>query len=629
MTRPEVKVEIAFNAGYATPAASRTWTDVTSYVLQVSGVGVEHGRRDEYSVAEFNSLSLVLNNADGRFTPGLASSPYYPNVKLGRPIRVTSTPSGQAASVRFVGYVDSWPVEWPGVVEAFAECRITARSRMARLGRGVELRSLVEEEILADGPDAYYPLAEMEGAVTASDASGNGEPTLGQAGTGDAVVFGTAMGQLGVQGATFAEGGQVLRTTVGRPMTPSLTAFTVECCALVSSGQSVQAIAVLPPGEIEAGTSGGRPGYGYFTLKIGATGLAQVEFTDTSEVNDLIADADSVAGAPAHLAAAFANGGTMELFVNGASQGTATVGNWPTVVEDFVIGFNTGTGSPSATLAHVAVHSSVLSSARIAAHAEAFLTGFAGETCAERLTRYAGYAGIPTAETDFETGQVADLAHIDTTGKTALAVMREVEATEGGALFDARDGTLTFHDRAHRYATTAAVTLDVDAGEVAPAYAPVLDDVALRNDVTATGAGGVTARVVDADSVADHGAYRESLDLATTNPDEPFGAASWRVGNYAEPAVRVPTLTVELATLSPARQAAVLALGVGDKISVTNLLAQSDTSTKSFFIEGYAEAVGSATHTLTFNVSPAAVDDVWILGDSTYGVLGSTTRLGY
>ena len=89
MALPSLKVEVAFNAGYTTAAASRTWTDVSTYVEGAQPVSDGRGRSDEVSAIQPARLSLTLNNRDGRFTPRLASGAYYPNVKKGRPVRVT------------------------------------------------------------------------------------------------------------------------------------------------------------------------------------------------------------------------------------------------------------------------------------------------------------------------------------------------------------------------------------------------------------------------------------------------------------------------------------------------------------------------------------------------------------
>src|SRR4051812_19367515 len=112
MALPNVKVEIAFDSGFSTAEGSRTWTDVSAYVEGSESLEIGYGRSDELSVPDPNHLTVTLDNRDGRFTPAKASSPYYPNVKKGKPIRVTVTYNA-VAYVRFVGYIDAWPLVWP------------------------------------------------------------------------------------------------------------------------------------------------------------------------------------------------------------------------------------------------------------------------------------------------------------------------------------------------------------------------------------------------------------------------------------------------------------------------------------------------------------------------------------
>ncbi|HKY57857.1 MAG TPA: hypothetical protein VJL80_07450, partial [Aeromicrobium sp.] len=114
---PDVTVEIAFDSGYTTAAASRTWTDVSAYVEADDILSIARGRGDEFSTPQPSRLSLTLDNRDGRFTPEYASGAYYPNVKKGRPIRVRATwplGGGGTTHYRFLGYIDEWPVQWPG-----------------------------------------------------------------------------------------------------------------------------------------------------------------------------------------------------------------------------------------------------------------------------------------------------------------------------------------------------------------------------------------------------------------------------------------------------------------------------------------------------------------------------------
>jgi hypothetical protein len=82
---PDRWCEIAFTkdaSGYA------LWRDVSDYVEWDQGVRISRRRSHELDEVQPGTLALVLNNADGRFTAGRASSPYYPNVTLNRPIRV-------------------------------------------------------------------------------------------------------------------------------------------------------------------------------------------------------------------------------------------------------------------------------------------------------------------------------------------------------------------------------------------------------------------------------------------------------------------------------------------------------------------------------------------------------------
>lgn len=82
-------VEVGFGSTVTTAAASITWTDITQFVdINGAGVDINRGAQDEQSEIQPGTCALTLDNSDGRFTPGLASSPYYPNVKKNVPIRV-------------------------------------------------------------------------------------------------------------------------------------------------------------------------------------------------------------------------------------------------------------------------------------------------------------------------------------------------------------------------------------------------------------------------------------------------------------------------------------------------------------------------------------------------------------
>jgi hypothetical protein len=81
-----VVVEAAF--GYSITAPAPVWTDITEFADLRAGLTITRGSADEIAETQAGTLSLTLDNSDGRFTPGRAASPYYPNVRKNTPIRV-------------------------------------------------------------------------------------------------------------------------------------------------------------------------------------------------------------------------------------------------------------------------------------------------------------------------------------------------------------------------------------------------------------------------------------------------------------------------------------------------------------------------------------------------------------
>jgi hypothetical protein len=145
-----------------------------------------------------------------------------------------------------------------------------------------------------------------------------------------------------------------------------------------------------------------------------------------------------------HHAAATASTTTVTLYLDGAlvgSVGSANTFATPTFLQ--VAGPASSVVNSAAfigTLCHVAVFPTVLSAAAIADTAAVALGTYVGETTSARLVRYAGYAGIPSTGITAETGQTT-VQHVDTTGQQAVELMRVMETTEGGVLYDHRDGT--------------------------------------------------------------------------------------------------------------------------------------------------------------------------------------------
>jgi hypothetical protein len=627
---PDVVVEIAWDSGYVTPAASRTWTDVSDYVELADGIDITFGRQDELSTADANDLTLTLDNSDGRFTALRSGSPYYPNVKIGRPIRVKVTPPGGSESVRFVGFIDEWPVEWDGS-DAYAKVTILATSRMARLGLTEKLKSMIEEQIPSYSPARYYTMGDPSGSTAAVDSSGNAGGRLLSTGSGTAVVFGeaTGPGTDGLTAATFAAG-QYLTTAL--PATaPHAIHLTVKLDALPG--------AVAIPAKIYA--ADGDP----VVLAIEPSGVVTASHADDT----FITGPNLNDGATHDVTFTLSNDvGDAELFVDGLSVGTETWTAGSAATELEVGRLLTG------VLSHVAyfdANSSPIESLAAAAMAGA-ADGFVGERTDQRLLRILEWVGVASAEVDAETGDET-MTYQQTSGASAIDMLRECESTEGGVLFDGPDGEIKFHNRSHRYLKTAAAILDAPSQHVGADYAPRLDRSTLANDITVDNpTTGESARAVDTASSNEYGVATSSA-TSVADSYEPLGEkAAWLIASYAEPRMRVPSLTVDVLAhqgLTPSAQT-LLGITVGDVLGVESLPTQAPEGYDawdlgedalgvgsvlgdghaSFFVEGYTETIGPESYEISFNLSPTSPAlDTFILDDADRGTLDSDNVLAY
>lgn len=87
---PTVVVEFApHNALTEDSYAPTGFTEITQFVRSISG----NLRQRTYEIGriEAGSISLTLDNHDGRFTPGTHRSPYFPDIKANRRLRVRGT----------------------------------------------------------------------------------------------------------------------------------------------------------------------------------------------------------------------------------------------------------------------------------------------------------------------------------------------------------------------------------------------------------------------------------------------------------------------------------------------------------------------------------------------------------
>ncbi|HEY8743113.1 MAG TPA: hypothetical protein VIU62_08450, partial [Chloroflexota bacterium] len=116
---PRYTVEIAFTNsthGFWTLDQSLLDTDAvlgggyaSAVFQQMSGIrsiSTTRGRQQENALIQTGMATVVLDNADGRFSPDNTASPYAPNVIAGRVIRISAVYQGVTYPM-FVGWIES------------------------------------------------------------------------------------------------------------------------------------------------------------------------------------------------------------------------------------------------------------------------------------------------------------------------------------------------------------------------------------------------------------------------------------------------------------------------------------------------------------------------------------------
>lgn len=591
-TIPDLSVEIAWESpDDPTPS----WIDVTDSVRAADDITITRGRSDERADGnQPGTLSLLLDNEDGRFTPGNSGSIFYPDVVPWRRIRVTLSTSSTVPL--FYGYITQWSMQYADDTASAARVAVQAVDSLALLGRR-SLRSVVSETILADAPVAYFPLDEPDGADRALDAIGGAPLTVrtkpGATGT---VEFGAGTGpgtdEASAVTFTSAAGGTPF---LGRGSARSVGAGWSYEAWINLSAQSTEAMLVREAVDSDGTLSG---------VKVSASGVPTVFYGVIEASGSAVIDD----GRTHHVVATFTPL-WMELYVDGASVASQFLAS-PTqsAFTRLSVGDSTGTatGTNILTVSHVAVYDADLTAGTVADHYAAGATGFAGESTWERIERWCSWVGVDV--TNEGTGDGEALGHIPTAGRTALDCVADALRTDYGSLLlasrEAR--ALEFYDRTTRYEAVAAVTLDCSEDQVDGDLQVLMDPTYVASRVKATTPTGV----YEARNAATEAVYGDlGMDVSVFPDDDGFAVSlAEGLGQVAaSPVPRIPTVTTDLLVmaLDSAAYDPTAIPEVGAAVSLTNLPPTAPDSSLDAFVEGLTETVSGSAWRRTASLSPA------------------------
>lgn len=549
-------------------------------------------------------------------------------------------------SRRFTGQSVEWPFAWEGGPAYYAETKLSAVDTLAPLAASDRLfQALIVEDILDDFPLACYPLTEQRLSLSAGDISGNDEiPLAGiQAGSGGTIDFGqdyvaatstTAAIQrvpdfyrsqataCGFNPADASNG----RFLSGLLRTPVVSATGATVVAYAREGTT-------PPST--GPVAGLQAADGSF-VEVGKTGSGNVtaRFFDarTGTLSEVVSGIGLGNAAPAQYAAVLEvttpGNGKLTFYWSGSPVGTpvsfamASVPTWTRV--------NVG-GRQKSTfegdVSFVSFYAYPLPFGAIFAQKQSAFTGQdgTGNTSVSRMVKLTGFLGLPLP-TIGGSGPVG--CGPQEIAGAPLDAIHVVEATEDGLFyFDGQDRPI-FRLRNFRINRSPDATVAADM--VDPTSIGFRgDNYGLTNDVTARRSDGATARIVNGQSISDHGRVKADITAVSSSDTDLRILAAWQANVDGVQRNRITGIRVSLLNF-PDVIASMLGLDLWRKLEITGLpTAQSPAATIDLIVEGWSEVISEDDWSMTFTTSPGEAVEAWQIGVVGRSEIGVTTRIGY
>ena len=235
----------------------------------------------------------------------------------------------------------------------------------------------------------------------------------------------------------------------------------------------------------------------------------------------------------------------------------------------------------------------------------------------------------PISQRSIATGQAMLDGDFVPDGTNALAYLQKVgDYSEPGAFFISRDGLATFKDRAQLQAYTSGIEFGTGSGAIPYVdFAVVYGIEEMTNAIEVTYTAGTvtagTAIASSATSQAKYGILDSKVETVLGSLTDAQALADWQVSLYSEPQYRVDSITVNLDSLSASQIASILAIDLGDAVSVTP---PNGSVAQIVSIDGIEHNATPQQHLVTFTMSETLA--AFILNSAIFGIL-DTSVLGF
>lgn len=528
----------------------------------------------------------------------------------------------------FSGFVDTWPQDF-GRFQATAQ--MTATDAFKILSR-IDLSSAYEETVRGDAPVGWWRLGDdTPTSNLCSDSSGYGHDGYfkGLPASVDSIVDGAD------DSAVDFDGGND-RVILDPAAALTTAPLTVEAWIVTTQNPTVRSLIFAQTYTVNGFNFSlmlaiDNGGAAHFTFNSAGTssGALSAALVNDDLIHHVVGSVDTDKKARIYIDGVLADTGSAASnldVLGGASlyvgQGDPGLSGWSRF--DGVID-------------EVAIYNRALTADQVLAHYRAGHAPWAGDTTGERVARVLDLAGWPAADRDLDTGR-SIMGPYQGADSNILAIAQEAETTEGGALWQAPDGRVTFRDRHAPIqdwnATVSQATFTDDGTATNPQHYTTLDlaydDTLIVNEAEVTWSDGVeTAR--DQTSIDTYTRQAIQITTALATAPEARDRGDWLLQRYKDPSVR-PERVVLRPAADPRLWRHCLARKIGDRVTVRRKPQNTGTPIE------FDAAIESISHRITdgkntweteFGLSPTAVDLGWLILDDTTDGLVDTGRLAF
>jgi len=524
-------VEISFDDGPY--VASPTFVDVTSKVRSFT---IHRGRASDFTQFDTGTATVVLDNRDRLFDPFYTSGVYYGKLRPRRQIRIRGTAASTTYDV-FRGYVAGWPVEYTNAgkdstvtIECFDALGLLANEVAPTDWLGYYTNELE--------PRRYYKFDDSRTTKTVRDTGSRDLPmNLSLFDATDpvfetqAIAEGAVGNCLSLLEADFR--GAASDVSASDEPTDLTMAFNLTC-------------AEFGLNEIEYQLGGSDVS----VTAVGGSGQFQVSGNNsTNRTNKVFAFPELV---PQHyIITVAANAGsnpTVTVYRNNVEQSpisTSTSAVSQNTSERFSAAFLTA-------IQEVSIFTRILTADERNTLYN-YNTGRISETTTARLDRILDTTEFSSSLEDFTASPAATVAEIGS-GSSVVAELQLVADSEGGDLYVAKDGKLTFTNRsakftASRSANVQATFTDSGAGLT---YGPELrieyDADDLKNDVTVNFSGGGEFNEFNEATITAYGGAATTIETQLDSPTSAETLALTELGPMGSLIPRISPIDVSTNT---------------------------------------------------------------------------------